>query len=102
PDQLRALQQDLSLVDNAVDEIIRLVTPVRHFMRFAQEDYTLRGKRIRLGDGLLMSYLSANRDEDVFPEPDRFDLRRPNAADHVAFGLGVHFCLGAHLARLEL
>jgi cytochrome P450 len=102
PEQLRALQDDLSLVDNAVDEMIRWVTPVRHFMRYAQEDYVLRGKRIAQGDGLLMSYLSGNRDEDVFPDPYRFDVRRSNAEDHVAFGLGVHFCLGAHLARLEL
>jgi len=62
----------------------------------------LRGRRIAKGDGLLMSYLSGNRDEDVFADPFRFDARRPNAEDHVAFGLGVHFCLGAHLARLEL
>jgi cytochrome P450 len=102
PDELRALQADLSLVDNAVEEMIRWVTPVRHFMRYAQEDYVLRGKRIRKGEGLLMSYLSGNRDEDVFTDPFRFDIRRPNAEDHVAFGLGVHFCLGAHLARLEL
>ena len=102
PDQLRALTADPSLIDNAVDEIIRWVTPVRHFMRWAQEDYVLRGKHIAKGDGLLMAYLSGNRDEDVFPDPFRFDVRRPNAEDHVAFGLGVHFCLGAHLARLEL
>jgi len=102
PEQLRALQADLSLVDNAVEEMIRWVTPVRHFMRWAQEDYVLRGRQIRKGDGLLMSYLSGNRDEDVFPEPFRFDGRRANAEDHVAFGLGVHFCLGAHLARMEL
>jgi cytochrome P450 len=102
PDQLRALQADLSLVDNAVEEMIRWVTPVRHFMRWAQEDYVLRGRQIRKGDGLLMAYLSGNRDEDIFPEPFRFDVRRANAEDHVAFGLGVHFCLGAHLARMEL
>ena len=102
PDQLRALTADPALIDNAVEEIIRWVTPVRHFMRYAQEDYVLRGKQIRKGEGLLMSYLSGNRDEDVFPDPFRFDPRRANAEDHVAFGLGVHFCLGAHLARLEL
>jgi cytochrome P450 len=102
PDQLRALKADPSLVDNAVEEMIRWVTPVRHFMRWAQEDYVLRGRQIRKGDGLLMSYLSGNRDEDVFADPFRFDVRRANAEDHVAFGLGVHFCLGAHLARMEL
>jgi len=102
PGELRALQADLSLIDNAVDEMIRWVTPVRHFMRWAQDDYVLRGRRIRKDDGLLMSYLSGNRDEEIFPDPFRFDIRRANAEDHVAFGLGVHFCLGAHLARLEL
>ncbi len=102
PDELRALRTDPALIDSAVDEMIRWVTPVRHFMRWAQDDYVLRGKRIQKGDGLLMSYLSGNRDEDVFPDPFRFDIRRANAEEHVAFGLGVHFCLGAHLARLEL
>lgn len=102
PDQLRALQQDPSLIDNAVEEIIRWVTPVRHFMRYAQEDYVLNGTLIRAGERLLLSYLSGNRDEAVFTDPFRFNVQRPNAEDHVAFGLGVHFCLGAHLARMEL
>jgi cytochrome P450 len=102
PDQLRALQDDPSLIDNAVEEMIRWVTPVRHFMRHAQEDYVLAGKQLRRGDALLLSYLSANRDESVFGEPFRFDVRRRNAEEHVAFGTGVHFCLGAHLARMEL
>lgn len=102
PDQLRALQQEPRLIDNAVDEMIRWVTPVRHFMRYAQEDYVLGETRIRKGDGLLISYLSGNYDESVFEEPFRFDIRRRNADQHVAFGLGVHFCLGAHLARMEL
>src|SRR5262249_46018445 len=84
------------------DEIIRWVTPVRHFLRHAREDYVLGGNRIRAGDRLLLSYLSANRDESVFADPSRFDIRRPNASDHLAFGIGVHFCLGAHLARMEL
>ncbi|MCW5891104.1 MAG: cytochrome P450 [bacterium] len=102
PDQLRALRDDPSLVPNAVDEMIRWVTPVRHFMRYAQEEAVVGGRRIARGDALLLSYLSGNRDEAVFADPMRFDVRRPNAADHVAFGLGVHFCLGAHLARMEL
>jgi cytochrome P450 len=102
PDQLRAVQEDMSLVENAVDEIIRIATPVRHFLRHAQEDYVLGGKTIRKGDALLMSYLSANRDESVFEDPFRFDVRRPNASEHLAFGIGVHFCLGSHLARMEL
>jgi len=102
PDQLRALQQNPSLIDNAVDEIIRWVSPVRHFMRTAQEDYLLGETPIRKGEHLLLSYLSGNRDESVFEEPFQFDIRRRNADQHVAFGLGVHFCLGAHLARMEL
>jgi cytochrome P450 len=102
PDQLRALQEDPRLVDNAVDEIIRWVTPVRHFLRYAQEDYILAGTPIRTGERVLLSYLSANYDETVFPEPFTFDIRRANADDHLAFGIGVHFCLGAHLARMEL
>ena len=82
--------------------MIRWVTPVRHFMRYAQEDRVLGGTPIRKGERLLLSYLSANRDEAVFPDPFRFDVRRANASDHLAFGIGVHFCLGAHLARMEL
>jgi cytochrome P450 len=102
PDQLRALRDDPALIDNAVEEMIRWVTPVRHFMRYAQEDGVVGTTRVRRGERVLLSYLSGNRDEAVFAEPLRFDVRRANAGDHVAFGLGVHFCLGAHLARMEL
>jgi cytochrome P450 len=102
PDQLAALKDDPSLIDNAVDEMIRWVTPVRHFMRHATEDYELGDTTILAGDRLLLAYLSANRDESVFEEPDRFDIRRHNADQHLAFGIGVHFCLGAHLARMEV
>jgi cytochrome P450 len=102
PDQLRVLRDDPSLLPNAVDEIIRWVSPVRHFMRQAQADYVLGETEIGAGDWLLLSYLSANRDRAVFDEPFRFDIRRPNADRHLAFGIGVHFCLGAHLARMEL
>jgi cytochrome P450 len=102
PDQLRALREDPRLIDNAVDEMIRWVTPVRHFMRYAQEDAVVGTTPVRKGERLLLSYLSGNRDESVFADPFRFDVRRVNAEDHVAFGIGVHFCLGAHLARMEL
>jgi cytochrome P450 len=102
PEQLQALKQDPGLIDNAVDEIIRWVTPVRHFMRLALEDYVLGATAIARGDWLLLSYLSANRDESVFQDPFRFDVRRKNADEQIAFGTGVHFCLGAHLARMEL
>ncbi|MEE8310845.1 MAG: cytochrome P450 [Candidatus Binatia bacterium] len=102
PDQLQAITKDASLIPNAVDEMIRWVTPVRHFMRQAQIDYDLDGHAIARGDWLLLSYLSANRDESVFERPLEFDIRRNNAGDHLAFGIGVHFCLGAHLAKMEL
>ena len=102
PEQLRALQRDPTGIDNAVEEMIRWVTPVRHFLRYAEEDYELRGRRIAKGDGLLMSYLSANCDEEVFSDPFAFDSARPNASSHLAFGTGVHFCLGTGLARMEL
>ena len=102
PDQLRALQDDPSRIPNAVNEVIRWVTPVRHFMRQAQADYRLGEVSLRAGDWLLLSYLSANRDDAVFRDPFRFDIDRRNAEEHLAFGIGVHFCLGAHLARMEL
>jgi cytochrome P450 len=85
-----------------VDEIIRWATPVRHFLRHATEDSEIAGQKIAKGEAVLLSYLSANRDETRFEDPMRFDITRANAGDHLAFGTGVHFCLGAHLARLEL
>ena len=101
PDQLRLLQEDPSLIPNAVEEILRWATPVLHFRRTATRDVELRGQRIRAGDKVVTWYISANRDETVFPDPYRFDVRR-NPNPHVTFGPGgPHFCLGAHLARLE-
>jgi cytochrome P450 len=102
PEQMQALKDDPEKIPNAVNEIIRWVTPVRHFMRQAQGDYRLGDVDLRAGDWLLMSYFSANRDETVFEDPMRFDITRANADHHLAFGIGVHFCLGAHLARMEL
>ena len=90
PDQLRALRHDPSLLPNAVDEMIRWVSPVRHFMRQAQEDYVLGDCRIAAGDWLLLSYLSANRDDATFDDPFRFDIRRPNADQHLALALQSH------------
>lgn len=101
PDQLARLRSDMSLMPLAVEEMIRWTTPVKEFMRTAQRDYDLRGTRIKAGESVLLSYVSGNRDEDVFDEPFRFDIGRdPNK--HIAFGYGVHFCLGAALARLEI
>jgi cytochrome P450 len=101
PDERDRLQDDLSLLPGAVEEMLRFVTPVLHFRRTAREETTLGGQIIRAGDKVAIWYVSANRDDDQFPDPDRFDItRRPN--DHVAFGAGgPHFCLGAGLARLE-
>lgn len=101
PDQRQRLVDDPSLLDSGVEEILRWTSPVMHFKRVATQDVELRGQRIREGDRVVMWYPSANRDEDVFVDPYRFDVgRHPN--DHLAFGRGEHFCLGANLARLEL
>ncbi|MFN8040619.1 MAG: cytochrome P450 [Acidimicrobiales bacterium] len=104
PDQLARLQADPSpdAIALAVEEILRWATPVLHFRRTAMDDYELRGKQIKAGDKVVMWHISANRDEEVFDDPFRFDVTRsPN--DHIAFGGGgPHFCLGANLARLEL
>ncbi|MFV8320429.1 cytochrome P450 [Mycobacterium sp. 23] len=101
PDQLRRLQDDPGLMPRATEEMIRWVTPVRHFMRTAAADTIVRGVPITAGESVLLSYVSANRDEDVFDDPFRFDVgREPNK--HVAFGYGVHFCMGAALARMEV
>ncbi len=101
PEQLRRLQADPSLMGLATEEMIRWVTPVKEFMRTAQQDNELRGVPIAAGDSVLLSYPSGNRDEDVFSDPFRYDVSRdPNK--HVAFGYGVHFCLGAALARMEV
>ena len=101
PDQLDRLRADLSLLPSAVDEMIRWVSPVKHFMRTATEDYILRGTKIRAGESVLLSYASANRDEEVFPDSMRFDVGRTSNRQ-LAFGFGVHYCLGALLARMEI
>ena len=102
PDQLRMLQDDPSLIPAAVDEILRWATPVMHFRRTATRDVEMRGQQIREGDKVVTWYISANRDEERFEDPYRFDIRRRGAGEHVTFGPGgPHFCLGAHLAKLE-
>lgn len=101
-DQLGLLQARPELIDHAADELIRYVTPVKHFMRTCQQPFTLREVTFQRGELLYLSYASANRDEQVFPDPFRLDVRRENAASHLAFGFGRHFCLGAHLARMEI
>lgn len=101
PDQRERLRANMDLMPLATEEMIRWVTPVKEFMRTAQADTTVRGVPIAAGESVLLSYASANRDEEVFDDPFRFDVGRdPNK--HNAFGYGVHFCLGAALARMEV
>jgi cytochrome P450 len=102
PDQLALLQAQPELIEAAADEIIRYVSPVKHFMRTCQETYTIRGVTFQPGDLVYLSYASANRDDEVFSDPMRLDFRRENLGRHLAFGTGPHFCLGAHLARMEV
>jgi cytochrome P450 len=101
PGELKRLRQNMDLMPTAVEEMIRWATPVKEFMRTAAEDTTVRGVPIAKGESVYLAYVSGNRDEEVFDEPFRFDISRdPNK--HVAFGYGVHFCLGAALARMEM
>ena len=101
PSQLQLLKKHPELINSAVDEMIRWVTPVKHFMRTAAEDAVVGDTTIRAGESVLLSYPSANRDERVFDNPNTFDITRsPNK--HLSFGFGVHYCLGAMLARMEL
>ncbi|MGV0652445.1 cytochrome P450 [Mycolicibacterium thermoresistibile] len=101
PDQLERLKADPALMPTAVEEMIRWSTPVKEFMRTAAADTEVRGVPIKAGESVYLSYVSANFDEEVFDEPFRFDVGRdPNK--HLSFGYGVHFCLGAALARMEI
>jgi cytochrome P450 len=100
PDQLAELRADRSLIPGAVEEILRYANPLHYFRRTATADTELGGAQIKAGDKVAMYYTSANRDEDVFVDPQTFNIhRRPNP--HLSFGIAEHFCLGVHLARLE-
>jgi cytochrome P450 family 142 subfamily A polypeptide 1 len=101
PDERRKLLANRALIPKAVEEIVRHVSPVLNFARTATQDTELRGRKIKKGEKILLMYPSANRDADVFRDPDAFKVDRdPNP--HVAFGIGNHFCLGANLARMEI
>jgi cholest-4-en-3-one 26-monooxygenase len=101
PDQWRRLRQNPRLINTAVEEMLRWVSPVIHFRRTVTRPTEIRGVKLKEGDKVAIYYTSANRDEDVFPDGMTFDVgRTPN--NHVAFGIGEHFCLGANLARLEI
>ena len=102
PEQYKTLQADHSLIPNAVEEILRLETPSCGLWRVVTRDTELAGVAIPKGAMLMVRFASANRDEKVFSEPEKMDVCRHNAGDNLAFGKGVHFCLGAQLARKEL
>lgn len=106
PEQYRRLQQDPSLVEGAIEEFLRYHPAVIQFRRTAMQDVELDGVKMKKGDKVVMFYPSVNRDETVFPDSDTFDidrdLRDGIKNEHRAFGIGEHFCLGSHLARLEL
>jgi len=101
PDQLADLQADPALWPNAVEEILRFDSPVQLTARTARADTTVAGTSINAGEVVVICLAAANRDPAVFPDPHRFDVRRPNAGRHLAFSGGRHFCLGAALARAE-
>ncbi len=101
PEQFAKVKANPALIPGLIEESIRWVTPVKHFMRTATADAELAGKKIAKGDWMMLSYPSGNRDEAVFTDPFKFDVERsPNK--HVAFGYGAHVCLGQHLARMEM
>jgi len=101
PDVRRRLTSDPSLLPTAIEEILRWTSVIRCFKRNTTRDVELRGKTIKKGDHVIVVHVSANRDEEAFPDPFEFRIDR-NPNDHVAFGFGPHFCLGANLARLEM
>jgi len=102
PDEYQKLRDNPGLIPNMVSEFIRWQTPVIHMRRTALQDYELGGKQIKEGDKVVMWYLSGNRDESVFENADRLIIDRPNARQHVAFGFGIHRCMGNRLAEMQL
>lgn len=102
PEQRDALAADPSLAANAAEEMIRWTAPVRHFLRYAQEDTSLAGQEFAKGDRVLLSYPSANRDESVFANSMTFDIRRRDVGELISFGVGAHYCLGSQFARREI
>jgi cytochrome P450 len=102
PDEREKLEKNPELITNAVSEIIRWQTPLAHMRRTALQDYDLFGAPIKQGDKIGMWYISANRDESVFENPDKLIVDRENARRHLAFGYGIHRCVGARLAELQI
>ena len=101
PDQLALLAADRSLVPGAVEESLRWVTPARAFLRTAMQDTEINGTTVGKGEHVYLMYMSANRDEDVFPNAQKFDITRKENDLHMAFGIGTHVCIGARLVRIE-
>ncbi|MDT7708293.1 MAG: hypothetical protein QOG20_3900 [Pseudonocardiales bacterium] len=101
PDQLAVLREDPSLWPNAVDEILRLDSPVQRTGRMARRHTVAAGEPVKAGQAVVVMLGGANRDPDVFTDPERFDVARKNAGDHIAFSSGIHYCLGAGLAKME-
>lgn len=102
PDEYQKLRDNPSVIPNMVAEMVRWQTPVIHMRRTATEDFILGGQKISEGDKVVMWYLSGNRDENVFPDADRLIVDRENARAHVAFGFGIHRCMGNRLAEMQL
>jgi cytochrome P450 len=102
PDQKALMSADRSLIPNAVNEFIRMVSPVIYMRRTAARDVEVRGQRISEGEKVVMYYGAANRDPAVFTNPDQFDIHRANADKHVAFGFGPHVCIGKRVAQMQL
>jgi cytochrome P450 len=102
PDQRKLFEEQPELIPNAVQECIRYQTPLAHMRRTCTEDTEVFGQQIKKGDKLILWYISANRDEEVFDNPDKLDIARDNARRNLAFGYGIHRCVGARLAELQL
>lgn len=102
PDQWAMLKSEPALIPNAIEEAVRLESPIRGFSRVLSRDVELEGSKVAAGSRVLLLYASANRDVAKWDEPERFDVTRKNARDHLGFGIGRHGCAGQHLARLEM
>ncbi|MBT7334093.1 MAG: cytochrome P450 [Gammaproteobacteria bacterium] len=102
PDEYQKLRDDVSLIPNMVSEIIRWQTPLAYMRRTALEDVEVGGKQIKKGDKVVMWYVSGNRDAEIFSDPNRLMIDRPNARQHVSFGYGIHRCMGNRLAEMQL
>ena len=102
PSEYKKLRENPDLIPNMVAEIIRWQTPLAHMRRTARDDIEIQGQRVKKGEKVVMWYISGNRDEDVFTDPERLIIDRPNARSHVSFGYGIHRCMGNRLAEMQL